>query len=48
MINIDTLTIGSEFKDSDGNIYKVTSNFSQINRLYVELDRVEQQTKETI
>lgn len=40
MINIDCLTIGCEFKDVDGNIFKVSSNFSQINKLFVELERV--------
>lgn len=40
MINIDCLTLGQEFKDVDGNIFKVVSNFSQINKLFVELERI--------
>lgn len=41
MINIDTLILGNEFKDNDGNTFKVTSNFSEGNKLYVELVKVE-------
>lgn len=41
MISIDTLTLGNEFKDAQGEIYKVTSNFSEGKKLYVELEKQE-------
>ena len=40
MINIDVLTLGCEFKDVDGDIFKVTSNFSEGKKLFVELEKV--------
>lgn len=40
MINIDTLTLGNEFKDADGLVFKVTSNFSEGDKLYIELSKV--------
>lgn len=40
MLNIDTLTLGNEFKDNDGEIFKVTSNFSDKDKLYVEITKV--------
>ncbi len=48
MINIDILTLGCEFKDSNGEIYKVTSNFSQNKKLFVELDKVEHEEIEPL
>lgn len=42
MLNIDTLTLGNEFKDADGKIYKVESNFSENGKIYIEL-KVEEQ-----
>jgi hypothetical protein len=40
MISIDTLTLGNEFKDADGSIWKVTSNFSQNeSKILVELEK---------
>ena len=48
MLNIDTLTLGNELKDADGNIYKVVSNWGEKNKLYIELEQVEiQPIKET-
>ena len=41
MVNIDILTVGNEFKDADGEIYKVQSNFSEEGKIYVELVKVE-------
>lgn len=39
MLNIDTLTLGNEFKDADGNIFKVTSNFSETDKIFIELQK---------
>jgi len=41
MLHIDNLTIGNEFKDSSGEIYKVTSSFGDGKKMYIELERVE-------
>lgn len=40
MLNIDVLTLGCEFKDSDVNTWKVTSNFSETNKLLIEVSKV--------
>lgn len=40
MINIDTLTMGNEFKDEHGDTFKVVSNFSENNKIFVELEKV--------
>lgn len=42
MLNIDVLTLGNEFKDADGNIFKVASNFSEKNKLFIELEKQEE------
>lgn len=47
MLNIDVLTLGNEFKDADGNIFKITSNFSDKDKLYVELGK-QQEIQELI
>lgn len=41
MISIDTLTLGNEFKNSQGEIYQVISNMSDENKIYIELKKVE-------
>ena len=42
MLNIDVLTLGNELKDNDGNIWKVTSNFSENEKkILVEISKVE-------
>jgi len=43
MINIDTLTLGNPFKDDNGNIYEVTSNFSEKGKIFVELTQRSQE-----
>lgn len=40
MVHIDILTLNNEFKDNDGRTWKVSSNFSDKNKLYVELEVV--------
>lgn len=40
MINIDVLTLGNEFKNNDGELFKVTSNFSEGDKIFVELFKV--------
>ena len=35
------LTIGTEYKGNDGESYKVSNNFSDKNKMYIELERVE-------
>ncbi len=35
------LTIGTEYKGNDGETYKVTSNFSEGKKIFVELTKVE-------
>lgn len=41
MINIDVLTLGNELKNDSNELFKVTSNFSEGKKMYVELERVE-------
>lgn len=41
MINIDTLSLGCEFKDDNGNAFKVISNFSEGKKIFCELELVE-------
>ncbi len=40
MVNIDLLTLGNEFKDMDGNIYKVVGNISEGDEIMVRLEKV--------
>ena len=42
MLHIDVLTQGNEFKNTDGEIYKVSSNFSEKDKIFVELTKVEE------
>jgi hypothetical protein len=35
------LTIGTEYKGNDGETYKITNNYSDKNKMYIELERVE-------
>lgn len=47
MPNIDILTLGNEFKDNNGKVWKVTSNFSQNeNKILVEIEKAEELIKE--
>jgi hypothetical protein len=48
MLHIDTLTLGNDFKDNDGNIFKVSSNFSEGNKIFVELAKVDNEPLEPI
>jgi len=48
MINIDVFTLGNEFKDEGGNIYKVSSNFSDERKIFVELTPVLVEPEELI
>lgn len=41
MLHIEVLTYGNEFKDSQGKIYKVTSNFPDRDKILIELELVE-------
>lgn len=34
------LTIGTEFKGNDGESYKVSSNWSEKNKIFVELEKI--------
>ncbi len=40
MINIDIFTLGNEFKDDTGNIYKVISHLGEGKKIYIELELV--------
>ena len=40
MLNIDNLTLGNEWKNDSNDIYKITSNFSEGNKIYIELEKV--------
>jgi len=42
MLNVDTLTVGAEFKNDSGEVLKVVSNFSDEKKVYVELEKVKQ------
>ncbi len=41
MLHIEILTFGNEFKDSQGQIYKVASNYPDKKRILIELELVE-------
>jgi hypothetical protein len=46
MINIDNLTLGNEWKNDSNEVFKVTSNFSDGKKLYVELELIEKVEEE--
>ena len=41
MLHIEVLTYGNEFKDSQGKIYKVTTNYPDKDKIIIELELVE-------
>ena len=41
MLNIDIFTLGNPFKDDSGNDWNVTSNFSEKNKLFIEITKAE-------
>ena len=49
MTNIDVLTLGNELKNDSNEIFKVVSNFSEGSKIFIELQRSEnEQLKEII
>lgn len=42
MINIDVLTVGNEFKNADGDIFKVTGNVADDKEILITLKKVEE------
>jgi len=41
MLSTDVLTMGNEFKDAQGNIYIVTGNVSEGNKILIDLQKQE-------
>lgn len=41
MLHIEVLTYGNEFKDSQGVIWKVATNYPDKDKIIIELERVE-------
>lgn len=39
MLHIDNLTLGNELKNDQGEVYMVTSNFSDGKKIYVEIEK---------
>ena len=48
MLSIDTLTVGNEFKTAQGEIYQVTSNFSDKDKIFIELHKADNEVEELI
>lgn len=48
MLHLEVLTYGNEFKDSQGQIYKVTQNYPDKKKILIELELVEPVNEEQI